>query len=91
LWFKTVWHQRILDILLSSRTGDQRIGLSEIQTLVDELFCSINILDAEYRAAILEDVIKMCENLNPEEQHQLLKYMNIALMECLKASTPLRL
>ena len=74
--------------------GAQRIGLSEIQTLVDELPCSVKIQNAEYRAAILEEVIQMCENLNPEEQFQFLQVlqnMSIALMEYLKAPTPLRL
>jgi hypothetical protein len=29
------------------------------------------ILDAEYKPASLDDVIKACENLHVEEQHQL--------------------
>jgi hypothetical protein len=29
------------------------------------------ILDAEYKAASVGDVIKTCENLHAEEQHQL--------------------
>jgi hypothetical protein len=29
------------------------------------------ILDAEYKPASLDDVIKTCENLHVEEQHQL--------------------
>jgi hypothetical protein len=43
------------------------------QTLRDEYSRAIKILDAEYKhvLAILEDVIKTCENLHVEEQHQL--------------------
>jgi hypothetical protein len=42
------------------------------------------ILGAEYKPARLDDVIKTCENLHVEEQHQLKHYsknMNICLME----------
>jgi hypothetical protein len=45
------------------------------------------ILDAEYKPASLDDVIKTFENLHVEEQHQLInsrcysKNMNICFME----------
>ena len=48
---------------------------NEPKTLVDEFSCSIKILDAEYEPAVLNEVIKMCENLNQEEQHQLLQIL----------------
>jgi hypothetical protein len=51
---------------------------------VDKLSCFTLILDAVYKPATLGEVIKMCENLNPEEQHQLLHVlhnMNISLIE----------
>ena len=57
---------------------------NEPQTLVDEFSRSTKILVAKYKPAILDEVIKMCENLNQEEQHQLLQIlqnMNISLME----------
>jgi hypothetical protein len=43
------------------------------QTLRDEYFQATKILDAEYKqtSASLDDVIKTCENLHVEEQHQL--------------------
>jgi hypothetical protein len=46
---------------------------NEPQTLRDEYSRATKILDAEYKhvLAILEDVIKTCENLHIEEQHQL--------------------
>jgi hypothetical protein len=40
---------------------------------MDKFSRSTKILDAEYKPAILEEVIKTCENLNKEEQHQLLQ------------------
>jgi hypothetical protein len=45
----------------------------EPQTLRDEYSRPTKILDAEYKAASLDDVIKTCENLHVEEQHQLKK------------------
>ena len=48
---------------------------NEPQTLVDEFSRSTKILDAEYKPAILDEVIKMCENLNQEEKHQLLQIL----------------
>jgi hypothetical protein len=43
------------------------------QTLRDEYSRATKILDAEYKqtSASLDDVIKTCENLHVEEQHQL--------------------
>jgi hypothetical protein len=47
------------------------MSANEPQTLRDEYSRAIKILDAEYKLAILNDVIKTCENLYAEEQHQL--------------------
>jgi hypothetical protein len=44
---------------------------NEPQTLRDEYSRITKILDAEYNTASLDDVIKTCENLHVEEQHQL--------------------
>jgi hypothetical protein len=46
---------------------------NEPQTLrdQDEYSRATKILDAEYKPASLDDVIKTCENLHVEEQHQL--------------------
>jgi hypothetical protein len=46
---------------------------NEPQTLRDEYSQATKILDAEYKqsSASLDDVIKTCENLHVEEQHQL--------------------
>jgi hypothetical protein len=44
------------------------LAANEAQS-IDEFSCSTKILDAEYIPAILEEVIKTCENLNEEEQH----------------------
>jgi hypothetical protein len=44
---------------------------NESQTLRDEYSQATKILDAEYKPASLDDVIKTCENLHVEEQHQL--------------------
>jgi hypothetical protein len=44
---------------------------NEAQTLRDEYSRATNILDAEYEPAILDGVIKTCDNLHVEEQHQL--------------------
>ncbi len=51
------------------------LSANEPQSLVNELSRSTKILDAEYKPAILEDEIQMCEKLNTEEQHQLLKLL----------------
>jgi hypothetical protein len=44
---------------------------NEPQTLRDEYSRATKIHDAEYKPASLDDVIKTCENLYVEEQHQL--------------------
>jgi hypothetical protein len=44
---------------------------NEPQTLSDEYSRATKILNAEYKPASLDDVIKKCENLHVEEQHQL--------------------
>jgi hypothetical protein len=46
---------------------------NEAQTLRDEYSRATKILDAEYKqaSASLDDIIKTCENLHVEEQHQL--------------------
>jgi hypothetical protein len=44
---------------------------NEPQTLRDEYSRATKILDAEYKPASLDDVIKTYENLHVEEQHQL--------------------
>jgi hypothetical protein len=41
------------------------------QTLRDEYSQATKLLDAEYKPASLDDVIKTYENLHVEEQHQL--------------------
>jgi hypothetical protein len=41
------------------------------QTLRDEYSRATKILDAEYKPASFDDVIKTWENLHVEEQHQL--------------------
>jgi hypothetical protein len=41
------------------------------QTLRDEYSRATKILDAEKKSESLDDVIKTCENLHVEEQHQL--------------------
>jgi hypothetical protein len=49
------------------------MSANEPQTLRDEYSQATKILDAEYKHthASLDDVIKSCENLHVEEQHQL--------------------
>jgi hypothetical protein len=44
---------------------------NEPQTLRDEYSRATKILDAQYKPASLDGVIKTCENLHVEEQHQL--------------------
>jgi hypothetical protein len=51
------------------------LSANDSKSLLNEFSRSTKILDAEYKPAILEDVIQMCENLNTEEQHQLLKLL----------------
>jgi hypothetical protein len=49
------------------------MSANEPQTLRDEYSQGTKILDAEYKqgSASLDDVIKTCENLHVEQQHQL--------------------
>jgi hypothetical protein len=47
------------------------MSANEPQTLRDEYSRATKILDAEYKPASLDDVIKTCENLHLKEQHQL--------------------
>jgi hypothetical protein len=47
------------------------MSANEPQTLRDEYSRATKILDAEYKSESLDDVIKTCENLHVEEQHQL--------------------
>jgi hypothetical protein len=47
------------------------MNANEPQTLRDEYSRATKILDAEYKPASLDDVIKTCQNLHVEEQHQL--------------------
>ena len=51
------------------------LAANEPQSLVDKFSRSTNILDAEYKPEILEEVTKACENLNEEEQRQLLQVL----------------
>jgi hypothetical protein len=59
--------------LIISRVPDWEnvyMSANEPQTLRDEYSWATKILDAEYKPASLDDVIKTCENLHVEEQHQ---------------------
>jgi hypothetical protein len=47
------------------------MSANEPQTLRDEYSRATKILGAVYKPASLDDVIKTCENLHVEEQHQL--------------------
>jgi hypothetical protein len=47
------------------------MNANEPQTLNDEYSRVTKILDARYKPASLDDVIKTCESLHVEEQHQL--------------------
>jgi hypothetical protein len=47
------------------------MSANEPQTLRDEYYQASKILDAEYKPSSLDDVIKTCEHLHVEEQHQL--------------------
>jgi hypothetical protein len=47
------------------------MSANEPQTLRDEYSQVTKILDADYKPASLGDVIKICENLHVDEQHQL--------------------
>jgi hypothetical protein len=43
---------------------------SEPQTLKGEYSWATNILDPDYKPSSFDDVIKMCQSLHVEEQHQ---------------------
>ena len=62
---------------LNSQNALSEVYLSanEPQSLVKELSRSTKILDAEYKPAILEEVIQLCDNLKTEEQQELLKLL----------------
>jgi hypothetical protein len=47
------------------------MSANEPQILRDEYSQATKILDAEYKPASLDDVIKTCKNLHVEEQHQI--------------------
>jgi hypothetical protein len=47
------------------------MSANEPQTLKDEYSRATKHLDAEYKPASLDDVIKTCESLHVEEHHQL--------------------
>jgi hypothetical protein len=47
------------------------MSANDSQKLRDECFRATEILDTEYKPASFDDVIKTCENLHVEEQHQL--------------------
>jgi hypothetical protein len=47
------------------------MSANEPQTLRYEYSRATKILDADYKPASLDDVIKTCKNLHLEEQHQL--------------------
>jgi hypothetical protein len=47
------------------------MSANEPQTLRDEYCRATKILDEKYKPESLDDVIKTCENLHVEEQHQL--------------------
>jgi hypothetical protein len=47
--------------------SDISMTVNEPQSLMDKFSCYTKILDAEYKPAILDKVIKTCENLNEEE------------------------
>jgi hypothetical protein len=46
-----------------------------LRTLVSDLSRSSKILDAEYKPACLDEVIKMCDNLSQKEKRQLLRIL----------------
>jgi hypothetical protein len=47
------------------------VSKNEPQTLRDEYSHATKIIDGEYNPACLDDVIKACESLHVEEEHQL--------------------
>ena len=48
---------------------------NETQTVVGKFYWSTKILGTEYKPAVLNEVIKICESLNQEEQHQLIQVL----------------
>jgi hypothetical protein len=61
------------------------MSANEAQTLREEYFRSNKTLDAEYKPAHLDDVIKTCESLHVAEQHQIkiLLQKHEHLIDCL--------
>jgi hypothetical protein len=59
------------------------MSANQPQTLRNQYFQANKILDAEYKpeSASLGDVIKTCENLHVEEQHQLKILLSLQLMD----------
>jgi hypothetical protein len=51
------------------------MSANEPQSLRDEYSRATKILDAEYKPESLDDVIKTCEDLHVEEQHQLKAFL----------------
>jgi hypothetical protein len=47
------------------------LSTNDPQTLTDEYSQATKTLDTKYKLAGLDDVIKTCENIHVEEQHQL--------------------
>jgi hypothetical protein len=47
------------------------MSVNEPQTLRDEYSQATKILDADYKPASLDDVIKICENLHVEQQQDI--------------------
>jgi hypothetical protein len=47
------------------------MSANEPQMIIDEHSRDTKILDDEHKPTSLDDVIKTCENLHVEEQHQL--------------------
>jgi hypothetical protein len=47
------------------------LSANEPQTLRDECFWATKTLDVDYKPASLDDIIKTCENLHIDEQHQI--------------------
>jgi hypothetical protein len=53
------------------------MNANDSQTLRNEYSLTTKILDAEYKPASLDDVIKTCETFYVEEQHQLKTILQI--------------
>jgi hypothetical protein len=61
--------------LIHANTSYYYINANEPQTLRDEYSQDTKILDAEYKPASLDDVIKTCKKLQLEEKHQLKMFL----------------